>query len=191
MTSLIGKSLAEILNRNWWVVLLRGIAAVAFGVLTWTRPGMTLAVLILLFGAYAIADGVLAIVAAIQGRSTNDSWWMLLLAGIVGVLIGVITFAAPGVTALALLFYIGAWAIAKGAIEIATAIRLRHEIRGEWMLVLAGLASIVFGVAVFWAPGAGALAVLGLIGIYAVVFGLLLIGVAFRARSFGKKLAAA
>jgi uncharacterized membrane protein HdeD (DUF308 family) len=191
MTTLIGKSLAEILNRNWWVVLLRGLAGVAFGILTFVQPGITLAALILLFGAYAIADGVLAIVAAFAGRSTNDSWWMLLLAGIVGVLIGVITFTSPGVTALALLFYIGAWAIAKGAIEIATAIRLRNEIRGEWMLVLAGLISIAFGGIMFWAPGAGALAVLGLIGAYAVVFGLLLVGVAFRARSFGKKLAAA
>jgi uncharacterized membrane protein HdeD (DUF308 family) len=176
--------LASLLSRSWWLLLLRGLAAIAFGVLTWTQPGISLAALVLLFGVYALADGIFAIWAAIAGRSDHDDWWVLLLEGLLGVGIGVLTFVAPGLTALALLFFIAIWAIATGVLEIVIAIRLRREIEGELLFILAGLASVVFGVILMMQPGAGALAVLWLIASYAIVFGVLLVILAFKVRRF-------
>ena len=190
MLNAVKKDLADVLARRWWVMLLRGLAAIVFAILTWVQPGASLQALVLLFGVYAIADGLLALGAAMAGRSGNESWWMLALAGVMGLGIGILTFVAPGVTALALLFYIGAWAIAKGGIEIVNAIKLRNEIEGEWMFVLAGAASIVFGLVLLARPAAGALAMLWFIAGYAFVFGLILVAVAFKARGFGKRLAA-
>ncbi|HTT10288.1 MAG TPA: HdeD family acid-resistance protein [Burkholderiaceae bacterium] len=178
------KRLASMLSRNWWLLLLRGIAAIAFGVLTWFQPGISLGALVLLFGAYSMADGILGVWAAIAGRKEHEDWWVLLLGGLLGVGIGILTFVAPGITALALLFYIAIWAIATGVLEIVAAIRLRKEIKGELFLILAGLASVAFGVVLIAQPGAGALALLWLVASYAVVFGVLLVILAFRVRRF-------
>lgn len=185
----VEKQLATILSRNWWVLLLRGLAAIAFGILSWLLPGISLATLVLLFGAYTLADGILGIWTAITGRKEHEDWWVLLLWALIGVGVGILTFLAPGVTALALLFYIAAWAIATGVLQIVTAIRLRKEITGEWRLVLAGFASVVFGVLLMAQPGAGALALLWLIATYAVIFGALLVILAFKVRTFGNQLA--
>ena len=184
-------NMAAILRRNWWVLLLRGIAAIAFGVLTWFYPGLSLAVLVLLFGAYAFVDGVLGVWSALAGREKHDDWWLLLLVGLLGIGVGVLTFFAPGLTAIGLLFYIAVWAIATGVLEIITAIRLRKEIEGEWLLVLGGIVSVVFGVFLMAQPGVGALALLWMIAAFAVVFGVLMVILAFKARSFGGTLAAA
>lgn len=181
---LIENKLAGILHRTWWALLLRGIAAMAFGVLTWIQPGISLAALVLLFGAYSFVDGILGVWTAFAGRKEHEHWWVLLLEGLLGIGVGVLTFFAPGLTALALLFYIAVWAIATGVLEIVAAVRLRKEIKGEWLLILSGLASVVFGVLLMARPGAGALAVLWLIAAYAVVFGVLLVILAFKARSF-------
>ena len=182
--------LAAILSRNWWVLLLRGIVAIVFGVLTWLQPGISLAALVLLFGAYSMADGILGAWTAVAGRKEHEHWWVLLLEGLVGIGVGVLTLFAPGVTALALLFYIAIWAVTTGVLEIVAAIRLRKEIEGEWLLVLGGLASVAFGVLLMARPGAGALAVLWIIAAYAVVFGAILVVLAFKARNFGRALAA-
>jgi len=186
----IERRLAAILTRGWWRLLVRGLVAIAFGVFTWLRPGLSLAALVLVFGIYCTADGILGIWTAIAGRNDNDYWWVLLLAGIVGVGVGAVTFAAPGLTAVALLVYIAAWALVKGVLEIAAAIRLRKEIQGEWLLVVGGAASVAFGALLLARPGAGVLAVLWLIAAYAVVFGVLLVLLAFRARRFVKEVAA-
>jgi uncharacterized membrane protein HdeD (DUF308 family) len=135
-----------------------------------------------------MADGIFAVWTAIAGAKDSEQWWLLLLVGLLGIGIGILTFVAPGVTALALLFYIAIWAIATGVLEIAAAIRLRKEIDNEWLLLLAGLASVVFGVMLAARPGAGALAVLWLIGSYAIVFGVLLLILAFRVRKVVGKL---
>src|SRR5262245_27372471 len=176
--------LASILSRGWWLLLLRGMTAIAFGVLTWFQPGISLAALVLLFGAYSLADGLLGIWTAIAGRKDHEYWWVLLLRGLIGTGVGILTFLAPGLTALALLFYIALWAIATGALEGVATTRLRKEIEGEWLLILAGLASMLFGVLLMSRPGAGALAVLWLIAAYAMVFGVLIVVLAFRARRF-------
>ena len=177
-----GNRLAVILHRSWWMLLLRGLFAIAFGVLTWVVPGISLAALVLLFGAYVMADGIFGVWSAVAGRKEHEHWWVMLIAGLLGIAIGLLTFLAPGVTALVLLFYIAIWAIATGVLQIVIAIRLRKEMRGEWMLILGGLASVLFGVLLVASPGAGALAVLWLIGTYAVFFGALLVMLAFKAR---------
>jgi uncharacterized membrane protein HdeD (DUF308 family) len=175
---------ASILSRSWWLLLLRGVAAIAFGVLTWIQPGISLAALIMLFGAYSMADGILGIWTAVAGRKEQEHWAVLLLGGLLGIGVGLITFFAPGLTALALLFYIAIWAIATGVLEIVAAIRLRKEIEGEWLLVIAGLASVVFGTLLMAQPAAGAVTLLWLIASYAIVFGALLVILAFKARGF-------
>ena len=144
---------------------------------------MALATLVLLFGAWVLIDGVFHIVGATAGRASDPDWGFHLIVGILGVVIGFLTFRAPGITALALIIYIGAWALMIGAVEIALAIKLRREIKGEWLLILMGLASIIFAVLLLWNPGPGALALLWLIASYAIVFGALTIFFGFRLRS--------
>jgi len=187
----VEKHLVPILSRNWWLLLLRGIAAIVFGILTWWMPGISLAVLVLFFGAYAFVDGIFAVWMAFSSRARNEQWWVMLLWGLLGIGVGVLTFFEPGLTALVLLFYIAIWAIATGVLEIVAAIRLRKEIEGEWLLILAGVASVVFGVILIARPGVGALAVLWIIAAYAIVFGVLMVMLAFKARGFGKQAAPA
>jgi uncharacterized membrane protein HdeD (DUF308 family) len=170
------------LARNWWVVLLRGLAGIIFGLVTFFEPGISLAALVLLFGAYAFVDGVFSIVTAVRRRGA-DRWWLLLLEGIAGILAGIATLIWPAITAIVLLYLIAAWALVTGVLEIAAAIRLRKVITGEWLLALSGVASVILGVLLIIAPGPGALAVVIWIGAYAFVFGALLIGLSLRLRS--------
>jgi uncharacterized membrane protein HdeD (DUF308 family) len=167
--------------RHWWVVALRGLAAILFGILAFVWPGVTLSVLVILFGAYAIVDGVLALYVA--WRSGGRDLWPRLLEGVVGILAGLIAFFLPGLTAVALLFVIAAWAILTGVTEIIAAIRLRQVIQNEWTLIFAGVISVLFGIVLFAQPGAGLLALVWLIGVYAVIFGIALLGLAWRLRS--------
>jgi len=183
--------LAKILSRYWWMTLLRGLVAVLFGIMLFAKPGISLVSLVLVFGAYALADGFINVFTAFAGRKEHPSWWMLLLAGLAGIAVGLLAFYSPGATALALLFYIAIWAIATGVLEIAAAIRLRKEIEGEFWLALAGVLSVLFGLFLVVRPGAGALAVLWIIATYAMVFGVMLIALAFKARGFMKHVKAA
>jgi uncharacterized membrane protein HdeD (DUF308 family) len=161
------------------VLLLRGIAAIIFGVLAFAWPGITLLTLVMLYGAYALVDGVLAIVAAITGGTSAPRWWLAII-GLLGVAAGILTIAMPGLTATLLLFFIAGWAVATGVFQIIGAIRLRKEIDNEWLLILGGIISVLFGIGVVMAPGAGALALVWVIGMYAVIEGVLLIAFAFR-----------
>ena len=172
-----------ILARNWWLVALRGAAAIIFGILAFVMPGITLAVLVLFFGAYALVDGIANLITVFRRREEEQPWWALLLEGIVSVAAGIIAFVWPGLTALTLVYLIGAWAIITGVLEIVAAVRLRQEIEGEGWLILSGVVSVAFGLLVMFAPGAGALAVVFYIGGYAIVFGALLLAVAFRLRA--------
>jgi len=176
--------MVDTLARNWGWVMLRGIAALVFGLLTIFNPGITLVALVILFGAYALVDGVFTIVSAVANRHQESHWVALLINGIVSLAIGIVTFLWPGITAFALLYLIAAWAVITGIMEIVTAVRLREVLRGEWLLILAGALSVLFGIVLFVAPGAGALAVVLWIGAYAVIFGILLIVLAFRLRSW-------
>ncbi len=180
--------LAGILRRTWWLLLLRGLMAIAFGVLSWVQPGISLAALVMLFGVYALIDGVAGVWSSLAGHKDDGHWWVLLLWGVVGVGVGTLTLSAPGITALALLFYIALWAVATGVLQIVAAVRLRKEIEGEWLLGLSGLASVAFGVVLMARPMAGAVALLWIIATYAILFGILLVVLAFKARSFGRTL---
>ena len=173
------------LHRSWWLLLLRGIIAVAFGVATFVWPQISLLSLILVYGVYAVADGVLALIAAIRGGGIAPRWW-LALGGVVSILAGGLAFAWPGLTALVLVYLIGFWSIMRGIIEIVGAIRLRKEIANEWTLIAAGVLSVIFGLILVFAPGAGAMGLLWLIAAWAVLFGLLLIWVAFKVRTLAK-----
>ena len=172
---------------NWWALALRGAVAVIFGVLVFAWPGLGLALLVLLFSAYAFVDGIFALAATVRASVDGTRAWPLLIEGIVGIAAGIVTVIWPAITALVLLYVIAAWAVVTGILEIMAAIRLREEIRNEWLLGLGGLASVLFGVFLFVSPGAGALAVLWLIGAYAIFFGVVLVGLAFRLRAAGPR----
>lgn len=171
---------------RWWALVVRGLAAIAFGVLVIVAPGVSLLALVYLWGAYALADGVFNIVLAVRGARAVRGWGWFLFEGICSIAAGVVTFIWPGITALGLLFVIALWAIVTGVAEIVTATRLRRVLRGEWLLALSGVLSIAFGVVLFARPGAGALAVAWLIGAYAILFGGLLIGLGMRLHRWGK-----
>lgn len=171
------------LAQYWWVLAIRGVAAILFGIAAFLWPEITLAALVLLFGAYALVDGVFAVIAGITARREQERWWMMVLQGLAGIVLGVLTVVWPDITALVLLYFIAAWSIVTGAFEIAAAIRLRQEIEGEWLLILAGFASILFGILLMVLPGPGALALVWLIGTYALISGVLLLVLAFRLRS--------
>ena len=173
----------QIMARNWWMLLVRGIAAILFGIAVFLIPGLALAVMVLLWGAYVLVDGIFAIVTGIRGRELHSNWWVTVLEGVIGVAAGVVTFLWPGITVFVLLYIIAAWAIITGALEIWAAIQLRREIEGELWLGLSGLLSILFGVFLFVAPGAGILSLLWLVAIYAVLFGVVMIVLGFRLRN--------
>jgi uncharacterized membrane protein HdeD (DUF308 family) len=175
--------LLETLKRHWWVPVLRGVVAIIFGMMAFAYPGLTVAVLVLLFGAWVLVDGIFRIIGAIGHRSSDPDWGWQLVIGILGIIIGLLTFHAPAITALALVIYIAAWALMIGATEIVAAIKLRHEIKGEWFLILMGVVSIIFAIMLLWNPLPGALALVWLIGSYAIVFGVLGIIFGFRLRS--------
>src|SRR5216110_2068932 len=175
--------LIETLKRHWWVPVIRGVAAIIFGIIAFVYPGLTIAVLVLLFGAWILVDGVFRVIGAIGHRASDKEWGFDVFIGIVGVIIGFVTFHDPRITALALIIYIAAWALMIGATEIALAIKLRREIKGEWFLILMGLLSIVFAVMLLWNPLPGALALVWLIASYAIVFGFLGFILGFRLRS--------
>ncbi len=179
--------LATMLSRTWWTLLLRGALWILFGLLTFSRPLMTLVTLTLLFGVFVLADGVWTVVGAVAGREEHEHWWVLLLTGLCGIVAGALTLVSPGLTAVILLLYVAAWAIVTGVLEVMTAVRLRAEIEGEGWFVLAGIASIAFGVLLLARPAAGVLSALWLLATYALVYGVLLVVLAFRARRFAHR----
>jgi uncharacterized membrane protein HdeD (DUF308 family) len=175
--------LIETLKRHWWVPVIRGIAAIVFGIIAFTHPGLAATTLVLFFGAWVLIDGIFRVVGAIGHRASDPDWGWHLVIGLLGIIVGLLTFHAPGITALALVIYVAAWALMIGASEIVLAVRLRREIKGEWFLILMGLISIAFAVLLLWNPIAGAAALIWLIAWYAVIFGVLGIFFGFRLRS--------
>jgi uncharacterized membrane protein HdeD (DUF308 family) len=168
---------------DWRILALRGLAAIAFGALALGWPRLTLWALVILWGAFALADGILTLAAvATKAPATRARPWLFIAQGLLGIAAGIITFVWPGITALALLFVIAAWALLTGVMQIMAAVRLRRELEGEWLLGLNGALSVLFGVLLVITPGAGALVITWLIGWWAVVFGVLLLVLAWRVR---------
>ena len=172
---------------RWWTFVVRGIAAILFGVLTFLWPGITLTAFVLLFGAYALVDGVLSIAAAISGQPRRGRWWALLLQGVLGIIAAAVAILVPGLAALALLYLIAAWALVTGAFGVAAAISLRKYLENEWLLVLGGVLSIVFGILLMMFPGAGALALVLWIGAYMLVAGGVLVALGVKLRTWGQR----
>ena len=170
------------LARNWWAVLIRGIAAVIFGLFALIAPGPSGLALVLLFGAYAFVDGVFALVAAVRAAEAHERWIALALEGVVGLVVAGLTLYHPLVVGIALYYLIAAWALVTGIFEIVASMQLRQYLKNEWLLILSGIASIVFGAMLVVFPIAGAVTVIFLIGAYAVIFGVMLIGFSLRLR---------
>lgn len=167
---------------NWWLLLLRGIAGIVFGVLALIWPGMTLLLLVVFYGAWALVDGALALYMAVTGRGGPVPTWWLVVVGLAGLVAGALTFFWPGVTALVLVLFIGAWALVSGIFQIIGAIQLRKEIDNEWMLILGGVVSVLFGLGMLIVPGAGALALIWVIAFYSILFGILMVAASFKLR---------
>jgi uncharacterized membrane protein HdeD (DUF308 family) len=179
---------AQAIQRNWWLLVLRGVCAIIFGLIALFFPGIALLAFIYIFAAYALVDGIIAVITAIGERGSLERWGWVLFEGILGILFGIIAFAYPGETALVLLYIIAAWAIITGIMELISAFVIRGFASLEWGLAIAGIVSILFGIILFVHPGAGILSILWLVGIYGIVFGIFLIIRAFRLRSWSSSL---
>ena len=182
------ETMINIIEKRWWVFALRGLIAVALGIIALVNPGIALLTLIIIFGIYSFVDGLFDVIISISNRKDNEKWWALLIAGIASVVIGVISLSNPSITGIALVYLIAVKALINGVLEIAAAIELRHFIEGEWMMVISGILSILFGIVLFASPNQGALAMLWVIGIFAIVIGIWLIIFAFHLRSKIKKI---
>jgi len=172
----------RVLSRYWWLIALRGAFAIIFGTLAFVWPVLTLGALIILFGAYALVDGISTIIAGVSDRHTNNRWWALLVEGVVGIAAGIVAFIWPNLTAVLLLYFIAVWALFTGVFEIIAAIRLRQELENEWVLGLTGVLSILLGLILVVNPRAGAVALIWIIGSYAVIFGGLLLYLSIKLR---------
>ncbi|HEX9572902.1 MAG TPA: HdeD family acid-resistance protein [Myxococcales bacterium] len=175
------------LARNWWALALRGVAAIIFGVIALFWPPTAIIALVAIFGAYALVDGILNLVAAVRAGRTGQRWGALVFEAIVSLAVGILTLFFPGVTALALVLLVAAWSLVTGVAEVVAAIKLRKVIQGEWLLALSGILSIAFGVLLFISPLIGAIAIAIWIGAYSLVFGALLVGLALRLRSWAAR----
>ncbi len=178
-TGHIPRPLLRALADRWWVFLLKGAAAIAFGVLAFIWPGMTLVTLVFLYGIFALTDGVLALVGAVRGSEYASRWWLAIV-GLLGVAAGAIALLWPGISGMALLLCIALWAIATGIMQIVGAISMRHQIDDEWLLIASGALSVIFGGLLLTRPGAGAVAVAYVIAAYAVMYGVLMVMLALR-----------
>jgi uncharacterized membrane protein HdeD (DUF308 family) len=174
------------LVNNWWAPVIRGLVAILLGIITLAWPGITLGALVLLFGAYAFIDGMFSIIGAWRASKAHERWGVLVLEGIAGIIAAVVTFVWPAITGLALVFIVAAWAIVTGILELLAAVRLRKYIKGEWLLILGGVASVAFGILLMLSPLLGALVLAIWLGVYALIFGAMLLGLGLRLRTWSQ-----
>ena len=174
------------LTRNWWLVALRGLLAILFGAVAFIWPGLTWLVLILMFGVYAILDGIFAMISGVVQSRYSPRWWVFLVEGFISLVAGVIVLAQPGLAGIALVVVIAVWAVLTGLLEVIAAIRLRREIRDEWMLGFGGFLSIMLGLLMLFQPGAGGLVITLMVGAYALIFGILMVALSFRLRRLNR-----
>lgn len=181
------RPLADLLSENWWIVLVRGFAALIFGLLTWFYPFVSILVMVMFFGFYALVDGVMGIVLSINGRKTHQDWWLMLIWGFISVLAGFLTFFVPGITWLVLITFIAIWALVSGVLQIVAAIRLHKSVGGAGWMITAGVLSMLVGIILLVNPIQGGIALTWVIGIYAALFGVVNIALAFRMRRLGRE----
>ena len=177
----------ELFSRNWWVYVVRGVLALIFGMYAWFMPGVAMRVLLMFFGIFVLIEGIFAIAGSIAGRKYSELWWIVLLEGIAGLALGLLTLIRPGFVATGIIIFIAVWAIWGGVFRIIAAIRLRRELDSEWLLAFGGVVSILFGLMLFRHPGTGIVAISWLIGFFASMFGVLLISFGIKAKKFQKE----
>ena len=175
-------AMSAILAQNWWAIAIRGVCGIVFGLIALFLPGATILTLVLFFSAYMLVDGIFGVVAAVRAASHHQRWGLLVLEGVLNIAVGVIAFIWPGLTAVTFVLLIAAWAIVTGVLEIVAALRLNPEY-GRWWLILSGAASVIFGVLLVVAPLAGVIVVTWWIGAFALIFGIMLLVLAFRLRA--------
>jgi uncharacterized membrane protein HdeD (DUF308 family) len=175
-------ALSRVLSRNWWAVAIRGVLGIAVGVIAFILPGATMLALVLLLAAYMLVDGVFAIVSAIRAARRNEQWGWLILEGLVDLGAGALAILWPGITVLAFVLLVAAWALISGSFMLIAAFRLNVD-HGRWWLVLGGAASVIYGVLLIVAPLIGALVLTWWFGAYALVFGITLLVLAFRLKA--------
>jgi uncharacterized membrane protein HdeD (DUF308 family) len=180
--SLVKPSLAADLHRNWWLFLIRGLLGLAIGMFALVYPGVTLAAVVIVIGAYLIVAGIVTVVKALAIFHTDAHWWVVALEGLAGVVAGGAIFVWPDLSVLGLAYLVGYWAIVSGGLAIAGAMRLRAHVAGEWLYLLFGAVSVVFGGVVLFAPSTGLLYIVLMTSIYGFVTGFTMLAMAFRAR---------
>ena len=179
----------SLISRDWWIFALRGVAAILFGILAFAAPELTLATLVLLFGAYAFVDGVALLIALARGEaSARRNAWAVGIMGVLGIVASIVTFVWPDITALSLLYLVAIWAITMGVFQVVTAIALRRELEGEFWMGLGGVMSVVFGILLIVSPGTGLITLVWLVGAWAIVFGASSLGLAYRLHGLGATL---
>jgi uncharacterized membrane protein HdeD (DUF308 family) len=171
--------MSSMLARNWWVVALRGVLSILFGLAALFFTGPAILSLVILFSAYMLADGIFAIAAGVRAASNRERWGLLILEGIVDIAVGVVAFLWPAITVIAFVLLMAAWSLVSGALSLAASFRLNKD-HGRWWLALGGIASILLGVMLAIAPVVGAIVLTWWIGAYAIVFGITLLALAFK-----------
>jgi uncharacterized membrane protein HdeD (DUF308 family) len=177
----------DLFARNWWVYVIRGAVALIFGMYAWFMPGLAMKILLTFFGIFVLIEGIFAIIGSIAGRKHSDVWWIVLLEGIAGLALGILTLTRPLYVATVIVIFVAIWAIWGGLFRIIAAVRLRREIESEWLLILGGIVSILFGLMLFKYTGAGIVAISWMIAFFATFFGVLLISFGFKVRKFQKE----
>lgn len=179
-------NLLRVMSDNWWVLLIRGIAAILFGLMALILPGLTVVALLIAFGAYAIVDGVMGCILAFRRKSEDDRWWVWLIEGLLSIVIGLMALFWPVAASLALVIWMAAWALVAGIMRVIAAIRLRKEIKGEWALGLSGVLMMIWGLLMAMVPAAGILSIAWLLGVFSLAGGILMIVLSLRLRKLGK-----
>jgi uncharacterized membrane protein HdeD (DUF308 family) len=173
--------------RQWWALAIRGVIAILLGIVALLMPVAAVAAVAVVFGVFMLLDGIFAVIAGWQTRNTVRHWWALLLEGLTGIVAGLLTVAFPIFAALVLIYFISAWALITGLMEIIAAIRLREQIEGEWRLALSGALSVLFAILLAVWPESGAIAIGWLLGAYAVLFGAVLLALAFHLKGLADR----
>lgn len=175
------------LAKYWWLMVLRGVLAIIFAIMAFAWPGITLSFLVVFLGVYFLIDGIFSLIHGFRIRKTDTHWWALVLEGLLGIVAGIVCLSMPGITVIFLVGLVALWSVVTGLLEIILAIRLRKEIQHEWILIIAGVFSVIFGILLFVQPLAGVIVISWWLGLYALFFGIFMITIGARLKKFAER----